>query len=234
MAWNRIETSSNPEQRLQGTSDGLGLFLIAVSMAGVLAMVATWLLVAYYPLPDDEAIYLGLLGFFFIVFLDVFLIYHLVGSEVRQGQSIAAVKMSVSLILLGLLVASLAGSLPWLLSRLIAALPWVQEIPWSILLVLWLVAHDLWRRRKQTANDHRHSWKWLLFQVSLLILCITSTLLSAFSRFSDGKAWPGALYLAIALLFGLLAVYVFIEILWVWRRRREEAAREHRPPAGPL
>lgn len=231
MAWNRIETSSNPEQRLQSTSDGLGLFLTAVSVAGVLAMVATWLLVAYYPIPDDEAIYLGSLGFFFVVFLDVFLVYHLVGSEVRQGQSIAAVKTSVGLILLGLLVASLVGSLPWLLSRLIAALPWVQEIPWSVLLVLWLIAQDLWRRRKQTENDHRHSWQWLLFQGSLLILFVTSTLLSAFSGFSDGKAWPGALYLAIALLFGLLAVYVFIEILWVWRRRREKATREHR--VGP-
>ena len=232
MAWNRIETSSNPEQRLQGNSDGLGLALAAVSVSGVLAMVATWLLVAYYPIPDDEAVYLGLLGFFFVVFLDVFLLYYLVGSEVRRGQGIAAVKTSVRLILLGLLVASVVGSLPWLLSRLIAALPWAQEIPWSSLLVLWLVAHDLWRRRKQTEDDHKHSWKWLIFQGSLLILFITSTLSSAFSGFSDGKAWPGALYLAIALLFGLLAVYTFIEILRVWRRRREDAAREHRlgPP----
>ena len=227
MAWSRIETSSIPEERLQGASDGLGLVLTAVSVAGVLAMVATWLLVAYYPIPDDEAVYLGLLGFCFVVFLDVFLIYHLVGSEVRQGQGIAAVKTSVSLILLGLLVASVVGSLPWLLSRLIATLPWVQEIPWSSLLVLWLVAYDLWRRRKQTEDDHKHSWKWLIFQASLLVLFITSTLLSAFSGFSEGKALPGALYLAIALLFGLLAVYTFIEILRVWRRRREDAAQEH-------
>lgn len=230
MAWNRIETSSNPEQRLRSTSHELGLFLTAVSVAGVLAMAATWLLVAYSPIPDDEAIDLGLLLFFFVVFLDAFLIYHLVGSEIRKGQSIAAVKTSVSLILLGLLVASLVGSLPWLLSRLIAALPWMQEIPWTVLLVLWFVAQDHWIRRKQTENDHRHSWKWLLFQGSLLILFITSTLSSAFSGFSDGKAWPGALYLAIALLFGLLAGYVFIEILWVWRRRREKG----RQPAGPL
>ncbi|MEA2559651.1 MAG: hypothetical protein QOH06_1155 [Acidobacteriota bacterium] len=231
MAWNRIETSSNPEQRLQGTSDGLDLILVAVSVSGVLAMVATWLLVAYYPIPDDEAVYLGLLGFFFVVSLDVFLIYHRVGSEVRQGQGIAAVKTSVSLILLGLLVASVVGSLPWLLSRLLAALPWVQEIPLSKLLILWLVAYDLWGRSKQTEDGHKHSWKWLIFQGSLLILFSMSTLLSAFSGFSDGKAWLGALYLAIALLFGLLAVYVFIEILRAWRRRREDAAREHL--AGP-
>ena len=232
MAWNQTETSSNSEQRLQGTSDGLGLFLAAVSVSGVLAMVATWLLVAYSPIPDDEAIDLGLLGFFFVVFLDAFLIYYLAGSKVRQGQSIAAVKTSVSLILLGLLVASLVGSLPWLISRLIAALPWMQEIPWSILPVFWFVAQDLWSRRKQTENDHSHSWKWLLFQGSRLIIFITSTLLYAFSGFSDGMAWPGAFYLAIALLSGLLAGYTFIDILKILRRRREDAAREHRlgPP----
>lgn len=227
MAWNRIETSANPEQRLQGTSDRLGLVLVAaISVAGVLAMVATWLLVAYYPIPDDETVYLGLLGFFFVVFLDVALIYHRVGSEVRQGQGIAAVKTSVGLILLGLLVASFVGSLPWLLNRLIAALPWVQEFPWSILLALWFVAHDLWRRRRQTEDDHKPSWIWLIFQGSFLILFIALAPLSAFSGFSDGNAWLGALYLAIGLLSGLLAVYNFIEILKVWRRRREKKPQE--------
>jgi hypothetical protein len=45
------------------------VLVAAVSVAGVLAMVATWLLVAYYPIPDDETVYLGLLGFFFVMFL---------------------------------------------------------------------------------------------------------------------------------------------------------------------
>lgn len=211
---------SEEERGPTGSSDGLGLFLGAVSVAGVLAMVATWLFVAYYPIPDDEAIYLGVLGFFFVVLLGFFLIYHLAGPEVRKGQRIAAVKTSVSLILLGLLVAAVVGSLPWLLSRLIAAIPWVREIPWSTLLVLWLVAHDLWRRRKPPEDDHGYSWKGLAFLGSLLILFITSTLFAAVSRFSDGKAWLGALYLAIALLFGVLVVNVFVETWRIWRRSR--------------
>jgi hypothetical protein len=222
MAWKRIAGGSNPEEErgLKGSFDGLGLFLVAVSVAGVLAMVATWLLVAYYPIPDDEAIYLGLLGFFFVVVLDFFLIYYLVGPEVRKGQRISAVKTSVSLILLGLLVASVVGSLPWLLSRLIAAIPWVREIPWSTLLILWLVAHDVWRRRRTPEDDRGYSWKGLIFLGSLLILVITSTLSSAVSRFSDGKAWLGALYLAIALLLGVLVANVFAETWRIWRRSR--------------
>lgn len=224
MAWDRIETNSNPEQRLQDSPAALVLLLAAVGAAGLLAMFATWLLVAGYPIPDDEAIYLGSLGFFFVVFLDAFLVSYVVGSEVRQGQRIAAVKKSVGLILLGLFVASVVGSLPWFLGQLNAALPWVREIPWGILLASWLLTQDLRRRRKQTADDRKHSWKSLIFLGSLLILFIASTLWSAFSGFSDGKAWLGTIHLVVSVMLMLLVVNVFMEILKIWRRRRDGSA----------
>ncbi len=228
MAWTRIEAGSNLEQKPQGGSDGLGLVVVAVGVAGLLAMVATWLLASYWPVPDDEAISVGLIGFFFVVFLDIFLIYHWAVPAVRRGAGVEAVKMSVSLGLLGLLVASVVGALPWLLSRLLAALPWMQEIPGVSLLLFGLVAQDLWKRRKETGDDEVRSWVGLILKESALILLIASTLVSAFFGFSGGKAWLGALHLALALLSGYLAVVTFMEILKGWKRRREGGAREAR------
>ena len=216
MPWVRTEgKSSAPEALDTRTSpDGLSFAVIVVSVAGVLAMVATWFLDAYFPIPNDEAIYLGLLGFLFVLFV----ISPFAVSKFLQGHGIAAVKSSLSLLLLGLFAALAVGSLPLLWRRLIAAIPWVQDIPWTVLLVLYFTANELWRRRSRTQDDHRHSRKRLIFQGSLHILFATSTLALAVFKFSDNKAWLGALYLAVALLFGLLAVNVFVEI---WRRRRE-------------
>ena len=97
-------------------------------------------------IPDDEAIYLGVLISCFLVFFDVFLIYRIVSSKIRQGQRMEAVKWAVGCLLLGLLVAAVAGSLPWLLSRLNAALPWVRGTPWALLFASYLIANSLWLR----------------------------------------------------------------------------------------
>ena len=155
MPWMRIEGSSSPlqERELRGSPDGLGFGLIAISVAGLLAMVATWFLVADYPVPDDDAIHLGLLGFFFVVFFDFFLIYRLAGSRIQKGQWIAAAKWSIGLILLGLFVASIVGSLPWLFSRLITHYPW---IPWLLRVFFWLgiiVAEFIWVWKARRARN---------------------------------------------------------------------------------
>ena len=89
-------------------------------------------------------------------------------------------------------------------------------IPWFILFLLGSFAYNL---RK---DAQKYSWKWLIVEGSLLILLITSTLPSAVSGFSGGKAWLGTIYLAIALLFGLLAVTAFVRAWRIWRRRREK------------
>lgn len=220
MPWMRIEDKSSAQEERSPHSfpGGLDFAVIVISVAGVLAMVATWFLAAYFAIPDDNTVYLGLLGFLFVLFVT----FPLAVSQFLQGQGLAAFKASLSFLLLGLIAAVAVGSLPLLWRQLIAAMPWVREIPWSLFLVLWLVAHDLWGRRKPTEGDHRHSWKGLIFLGSLLILFIPSTLFSAASRFSGGKAWLGALYLAIALLLGLLAISVVVEACRIWRRRREK------------
>jgi hypothetical protein len=88
--------------------------VIAAFVAGVLAMVATWFLVADFPIPGDDAIHLGLLGFFFVVFFDLLLISGFATSKFRQGQGMSAIKGSINLFLLGLFAASAVGSLPLL------------------------------------------------------------------------------------------------------------------------
>src|SRR4051794_17703421 len=90
-------------------SEWFGFSLVAVLVAGPLAMVATVFLVTSYPTPVDDEISLGLAGFLFVLLLDVFLVSRLAVSKVRQGQRMAAVKGSVGLILLGLLAASVVG-----------------------------------------------------------------------------------------------------------------------------
>lgn len=138
MAWIRVEKGSSlpEEEKLRHSPEWLDFGLIAIFVSGVLAMVSTWFLVAYYPAPTDDAIHLGLLGFFFVVFFDFFLIYRRAGAEIRKGQSLAAAKWSVGLILLGLLVASLVGFLPWLFRRLITYYPW---IPVLLRVLFWLM-----------------------------------------------------------------------------------------------
>lgn len=144
MVWVRTVGDSSPRQEpslLHSTDRSPLILLAAFPAVGVLAMIATWFLVADYPIPDDDAIYLGLLGFLFIVFLDLFFIvfvcYLLAMGNFRQGERWWAVKWSIGLFLSGLLVASVVGSLPWLLRRLVVALPWLTDVPWWLTAVPW-------------------------------------------------------------------------------------------------
>lgn len=157
MAWIRIEegSSTQGDGALHHSPEWLVFGLIAIAVAGFLAMVATWFLVDYYPIPDDDAVYLSLLGFLFVLFFDFVLIFRFVGSKLRQGQLWAAIKWSVGLVLLGLLAASVVGSLPLLWRRLTTALPWMHEIPWGILLMLLLLANSLWLRRSTSKGPDR-------------------------------------------------------------------------------
>ncbi len=220
MPWIRVEEGSGPDQR-GVRNDGLTFLVGAVFASGLLSMVATWFFVNHYPVPDDDAIHYGLLGFFFVaVFVLCLAGWVLAESKLRKGQRIPAIKRIVSLILVGLLVASVVGSLPWLWSRLIAVLPWMRDIPWFLLLVS--LSYYPWRLRKLTEDHRRQSRKGLMFQGALLLFFVSSTLFSAVSLFADGKAWLGALYLAMALLFGFLAGAVFVELRRIWRTRPEK------------
>jgi hypothetical protein len=141
------------ERRLHDSHDRPDLLLIGILVAGVLAMVATWFVVAYFPIPDDDAIHLGLLGFFFVLVIDVFLVYEDLRDAKLQGQRVPAIRRSVKLLLLGLLVAAIVGSLPWLWFRLwswlTAAMPWLPDILEELLILAFLLnLIAIWRRRR--------------------------------------------------------------------------------------
>jgi len=217
MPWIRIEgrTDSQEERTPLSSPDVLGFGLIGIFVAGVLAMVATWFIDTYLPIPGGDAGTLGLLGFLFVLFITI----PFAVSKLAQGNGI---KSSLTIFLLGLITglitAVAVGSLLLLWRRLVAAIPWVQEIPWDILPILGFCAYDLWIRR----DDQKYSWKWLIVEGSLLILLVKSNLLAAVSSFSGGKAWLGTIDLVIALLFGLLAITAFVGAWRIWRRRREK------------
>ena len=218
MPWIRIEgrTGSQEERNPLSSPEALGFGLIGIFVAGVLAMVATWFIDTYLPIPGGDAGTLGLLGFLFVLFITI----PFAVSKLAQGNGI---KSSLTIFLLGLITglitAVAVGSLLLLWRRLVAAIPWVQEIPWDILPILVVFAYDLWGLRK---DDQKYSWKWLVVQGGFLILLIPPSLLSAISSFSGGKAWLGTIDLAIALLFGLLAITAFVGAWRIWRRRREK------------
>lgn len=221
MAGIQIEENTSPQEEgeLRHSPEWLGFGLIAIFVAGVLAMVATWFLVAYYPIPNDDAIHLGLLVPLFVVFFDFLLIYRLAGSKTRQGQRMAAIKWSVSLLLLGLLAASVLGSLPLLWRRFMTAIPGLREVPWVTIFMLWVAADNLWRRRRPSRGNRSYPRGWLIVQGSSAVVILAANLVLTVVRFSGGEAWLGALYLAVALLFGVLAAFDFIEL---WQRRRDK------------
>ncbi|MGH7484149.1 MAG: hypothetical protein ACREMY_00920, partial [bacterium] len=193
--------------------------MIAVSVAGGLAMVTTWFLVAYCSIPDNDAIYLGLLGFFFVALLDLLLISGLFISNFRQGQGMAAIKWSVGLFLLGLLAASVVGSLPLLWQWLVAVVPGLQDVAWEIVFMLLIPANSLWIRRRSTQDNHGYPRGRLIAQGSLSTVFVVADFVLAIGRFSGGRAWLGTLNLTGALLFGILASQAFVEL---WKRRRAE------------
>lgn len=110
-------------------SQGRDLFwVVAVSSAIIVAVATTWLLSGQYPALENEASVLGLLSFFSVASFVPFLIYRLLKRDFRKGYRVEAITSSGALILVGLLVASLAGLLFWFISLD----PW----PWKLILVM--------------------------------------------------------------------------------------------------
>jgi hypothetical protein len=130
MPWVRIDKSLSPEeeQALRASPDWLGPGLLAVIGAGFLALLTTWFVVLYSSLPDEFVIQAGLIGFFFVLFFDLFVIGLFGSAKIRQGQRRAAIQLSVRWVLVGFPVALAVGALPWLMERLIQAWPWLLDL----------------------------------------------------------------------------------------------------------
>jgi hypothetical protein len=218
MAWIRIEGEPRSREKwyLLDPSNWIVFVGIAVLVAGMLAVVATGLLVDHLPIPDDDATALGVLGFVFVALFDLLLISGVAASKLRQGQRRAALKSSVTLFLLGLLAALVVGSLPILWQRLMTAVPGLQEFPWGSLLFLYMAADYLWRRRKAAQDSGSYSRRLVIAQGSLSTVVVASSLYLAAAKLSRGEAWFGALHIAVALLYGVIAAQIFVEL---WKKR---------------
>jgi hypothetical protein len=167
MAWIRVEDSPDRE-RLPVRKDGFGFIVGALCASGLLSLVATWFVVKYSPIPDDNDIYIGLIGFFFVVFLDLCFIFQWIADlKPRRGERVPVIMRSMRLLLLGLLLASVLGSIPWLFSRLwshlVAAMPWLPDALWVFVLISYLpnliALWKKWRARqasKQTIEGQSH------------------------------------------------------------------------------
>jgi hypothetical protein len=105
--------------------DGAARVLMGVILAGVPALIVTWLLVDHYPIPDNEVLILGLAGFLFVMFLDLLLIYSLIVRDFRAGQGKAAIKLSAIFLWIGLLVAPVPGFF-------LGLLYWLSKKPWGV------------------------------------------------------------------------------------------------------
>jgi len=149
-AQDEYQTPPGPGIVKSDSSDPILFGTTVFFLALTLAMIVTWFLVARYPIPEDDAIYTGLVFFFLIVFFSLPLIFRMVGPERRTGQRMLAVKWSFKLFGLSLLAASLVGVLPWLFKWLFNYSPWVFRIV-QALFVLSLVAQCVlwaWRHRR--------------------------------------------------------------------------------------
>jgi len=124
------------------------LFILGGFFATItLSMIATWFLVDRYPFPNDDAIYVGLLCFLFVGFLDLALVVYVVAGKLATGQFLAAAKSGLKAGGLGFLIASLAGVLPWCFKWLLSYFPWISR---NVLLVLLLLVQliSAWRLRR--------------------------------------------------------------------------------------
>jgi hypothetical protein len=149
--WRRTEGDSNAqdERRLFQSPEWQELVLVAVFVAGMLAMMASWFLGTRRLFAIADSNYL----FFFLFVFDLFLIGRLINLKFRKGQQTAAGEWVASLSLLGLLVGEVVGLLPFLWHRLVGTMPWISHVPWDLVLALWFLA-DGFRRYGHRRKSH--------------------------------------------------------------------------------
>ena len=204
------------------------LSLAAIGLAGILSMYATWFAISRYPIPDSDAINLGLAGFFLVVFLDIFFVCGFIINDLRNGKrrSLREWAVNAAIFVGGLLAAAVLGLFLWCF-WLFQAKHWAFYV-FQTLFCVWLAAlswRRLWRRRRGLSagqDSHRSpslgAWIGLGSSVILMIFGFLGFVPGDFSK---GQTWVGVWRIAMALLLGLPATEAVMEI---WRRRRSQAA----------
>jgi hypothetical protein len=124
-------------------------WVISVVFAVMLSMYATWVAISRYPIPDSNAINLGLFLFFLIELLSLLAMGDLLVRGIREGIGIEIGKLSVILVG-GFLGAVVVGLCTWGIGLFVADKPWVPRA-FGIALTIVSALQALqswWLRRK--------------------------------------------------------------------------------------
>jgi MFS family permease len=151
----------------RGSIDFIPMAILAVLAVLVLSMIVTWLLAGHYSLPDDDAIALGLLGAGIVLLVALVLLVFLAGSKLLEERLKAAALQGSAILGLGLLIAPVAGVLPWSIRWVLNSSPWVPFLLRAFLAV-WMIA-ALVQTRKLPPGKSRY---FLLSSPTLLAYLI--------------------------------------------------------------
>ena len=119
-------------------------WVVAIIFAVMVSMYATWVAISRYPIPDSDAINLGLFLFFLIGLIDLLIIGNLIVFDSPEGIHIG--KLS-GIFVGGLLIAAAVGLLTWGIGWFIADRPWVPKA-FYIAVILLSIIQSWWLRRK--------------------------------------------------------------------------------------
>lgn len=125
-------------------------WVVAIIFAVMLSMYATWVAVSRYPIPDSNAINLGLFLFFLIGLIDLLIIGNLIVFNFPEGVSIGKL---TGIFVGGLLIAAAVGLLTWGIGWFIADRPWVPKAFYIAMILLSLI-QTWWLRRKSRAPSN--------------------------------------------------------------------------------
>jgi hypothetical protein len=119
-------------------------WVVAIIFAVMLSMYATWVAISRYPIPDSDAINLGLFLFFLIGLIDLVIIGNLILFDLPEGKHIGKL---AGIFVSGLLIAAAVGLLTWGIGWFIAGRPWVPKA-FYIAVMLFSIIQSWWLRRK--------------------------------------------------------------------------------------
>jgi hypothetical protein len=137
-----------PFSRPSGTELRVLYWMVSLMFAVALSMYATWFAISRYPVPDSNALNLGLFLFFLIGLVTLLII----GDLKLFGKHIGIVE-AVGIFVGGFLIAAVVGSVTWGIGWFIADRPWVPRYFYVAFAILSAL-HAWWLRRKsRTPSD---------------------------------------------------------------------------------
>jgi hypothetical protein len=204
----------------------VALWVTAVPLTLMLSAYATWFAISRYPIPDSDAINLGLFAFFGVLLLDVFFVCDRVVVSLRKEGRITPGELAriATIFLGGALLAALFGLSVWLIWGL-ASKPWGEQFVRILFPVLFTIFVWWWSFGSglRPTLDGRRDLARLRLLLWGTLLVAGSNLLMAILGFLNDQGWIWGWRLAIGLLLVPPIARMAMEISR--RRRAKNSAR---------